>query len=349
MTILPIYDLKEGMILAEAVYSNTTKKLLLSEGNRLTKNSIKIFKENKVTSAKISDPDSLFITPTEMMANTLEKLFQDKIQTICPPSPQANLSDEMIDVSKKSLSILTKVLNDDEVLTFCVVMNLTGDKLFFQHAINTCVLSSLIASALKLEDQLIYDISVAALLHDIGLCEMPFLINVEHMNQQEDLLWKEHPRYGFYITKEHNLSPQISEFILSHHECFDGSGFPMKLTKDRISIGARIINICDQYDDLITCKQLQPHEAIEYLYCGGGILFDQNIITTFVNSIPVYPLGSLVRLTTGEVGVVINIRKNLGPRPIIRVFYNASDRPLTKSKTIDLGEEKTIFIKEVLN
>ncbi|WP_242951455.1 hypothetical protein [Clostridium kluyveri] len=62
----------------------------------------------------------------------------------------------------------------------------------------------------------------------------------------------------------------------------------------------------------------------------------------------VYPLGSLVRLTTKEVGVVVNVRKNLGPRPIVRVYFNRVNRPLSEVKDVDLGIENTIFIEEVL-
>ena len=69
---------------------------------------------------------------------------------------------------------------------------------------------------------------------------------------------------------------------------------------------------------------------------------------TKTSTIPVYPLGALVRLSNGEVGIVANIRKNEGGRPIVKVHYNRFNRPITESKIIDLGKERTVFIEEVL-
>lgn len=84
------------------------------------------------------------------------------------------------------------------------------------------------------------------------------------------------------------------------------------------------------------------------MYGSCNRIFDSNVVLAFTQNLAVYPLGSLVRLSTGEVGVVVNVRQNLGPRPVVRVFFNRVNRPLTCPKDIDLGKERTIFIKEIL-
>jgi hypothetical protein len=93
---------------------------------------------------------------------------------------------------------------------------------------------------------------------------------------------------------------------------------------------------------------MQPYEAMEYLYGGSNIYFDKNIVDAFVKNITLYPLGSLVRHTTGEVGIISNVRQNKGPRPIVNVFYNRFNKPLSQPHIVDLGKERTVFISEVL-
>jgi hypothetical protein len=88
--------------------------------------------------------------------------------------------------------------------------------------------------------------------------------------------------------------------------------------------------------------------AVEELYGTSGIYYDPDVVNTFIENIPVYPLGEVVRLSTQEVGIVSNIRKNKGPRPLVKVYYNRVNRPITEDKIIDLGAERTIFIEEIL-
>ncbi len=88
--------------------------------------------------------------------------------------------------------------------------------------------------------------------------------------------------------------------------------------------------------------------AIEELYGTSGIYYDPDVVKAFVNNIPIYPLGVMVRLSTKEVGIVSNIRKNEGPRPVVKIYYNRVNRPITEDKIIDLGLERTIFIEEIL-
>lgn len=339
---------KEGMILGEPIYSYVSGKLLLNTGIRLTKKLITMLDDNRVEVIDVLERYSLFITPAETMANFLDKTLEIKLKEIAPHIIEANTSDNMVEVSKKAIKISKKLLDDELILDICVQMKLTDNKHLFQHSINVCALSLLIAGAMNLNETEMFNISAGALLHDMGMCEMPFLINLKEISGQQLLLWKEHPTYGYYFANEKGIPKEISEIILHHHEHWNGTGFPQKLEGEKIPLGARIVNICCEYDELITLKDQHPYEAIEHLYGAGGIYFDQEIVKIFTNNIAVYPLGSIVKLTTGEIGIVVNVRQNLGPRPIIKVYYNHMNKPITSLKTIDLAKEKTIFIDEVL-
>jgi HD-GYP domain-containing protein (c-di-GMP phosphodiesterase class II) len=227
-------------------------------------------------------------------------------------------------------------------------MKILQDGLLFKYSVLTSVFSGLVTGAMGLYTDM-YDVMVGGLLHNVGCMEMPFLIGVKDLKDQQLLLWKEHPVYGYYFSIQQNVSRDIAKIILHHHENWDGSGYPNQLTGEEIPLGARIINVCSTVSSKIYYEHVQPYEAMEYIYGGSNMFFDKKIVDAFVGNITLYPLGAMVRLTTGEVGIVSNVRKNFGPRPIVHVFYNRFNKPLSEPIIVDLGKERTVFISEILN
>lgn len=181
-----------------------------------------------------------------------------------------------------------------------------------------------------------------------GLAEMPALVRVENFTPQQQSLWNEHPTYGYYFAIQKNIPRPIAEGIHYHHERYDGSGFPKGLKGKEIPLGSRIIGLCERYAAAITYLNIPPYLAIEELYGASGMYYDPEVVEAFVNNIPIYPLGVMVRLSTKEVGIVSNIRKNDGPRPLVKIYYNRVNRKVTEERIVDLGEERTIFIEEIL-
>lgn len=343
-------QLSEGMVLAEPLFYHGTKNLLLNAGTIVDKSHIQAINKYNIRTVAITERYTLLIEPETAIQKEVRQKLVEEILRLSPDKVEANKSDFMLTVSKRSRDIAHKILANPIVVEFLIRMNLLDDDYLLRHSIETCALSLLVAGALDLDDVELYIIGTAAILHDIGLCEMPHLIHNSKMLPHEKKLWTEHPVYGYYLTKESGLSRNISRLILYHHKDWNGGGIPKfgLGTGENIPLGSRIIRVCDHYNKLLRKDKLPEYQAIEYLYGGGGLYFDSKIVQVFFNNLAVYPLGSLVRLTTEEVGIVINVRKNLGPRPIVRVHYNRVNRPLSVPKDVDLGEELTIFIKQVL-
>jgi len=196
--------------------------------------------------------------------------------------------------------------------------------------------------------EMMQNVMVGGLLHDSGCLEMTFLIGKQNKTPQEELLWKEHPTYGYYFAIQNELSREMAEIIQYHEERIDGSGYPKQLKGEEIPLGARIVAICSNITENIIYNGMKPYEALEIIYGTSGIYFDAKLVNVFLGSIALYPMGALVRLSTGEVGVITNIRKNPGARPVVSVYYNSVNRPLSAPKIIDLGVQRTIFIEEIL-
>jgi len=292
------------------------------------------------------------------------------ILQLAPQEIQASGSHKMIQTSILAQQIAAEIAKNEPILNFCTEMKLVDNIFLYEHAIAICALSLLIAGSMGLKTKEIVAIGSAALLHDLGLAEMPLLLEAEesewkngptwvnsstldpnnsHILVAKESMWKEHTRYGYYLCREKEIiDDDIRNIILHHHENWDGSGFPNGLKGKDIPLGSRIIRVCDIYDRLTRSGSHLRYQAIEALYAGGNSYFDSKIVQTFINNLSVYPLGSIVKLTTGEVGVVVNVRKNKGPRPIVKVQYNRVNKPLLYPKEVDLGINRTIFIKETL-
>jgi HD-GYP domain-containing protein (c-di-GMP phosphodiesterase class II) len=342
-----ISQVKPGMVIEQPVYLPGSKKILLTHGTILKAEMIKKLKAFGIQELNIADKYTLFVLPTDKMSIHLKESFYLMIRKYTSSQPAGNLTDSMISIIPVVKNSVDKICKNAFILDICMQMKIIKDNRLFAYSVLTSVFSGIIAGALGLEKEM-YNIMTGALLHNIGTLEMAFLIGKKHLNHQENLLWKEHPTYGYYLAIEQNIPRNIAEIILHHHENWDGNGYPNQLIGEEIPIGARIISVCSTISNHIYFDCMQPYESIEYIYCSCNTIFDKRIVDAFVNTITLYPLGALVRLSTGEVGIIANVRKNKGPRPIINVCYNRVGKPLSEPHTVDLAKERTIFISEVL-
>lgn len=319
----------------------------MSLGTVIDESHINALNKYGIKTIAITERYTILIEPKSAIQKEVKEKLTSEILRLSPDRVETSKSDFMLTISKSARIIAHKVLENPIVIEFLVRISLLDDDYLLRHSIETCAMSLLVAGALSLNKTELYNIGVASILHDIGLCEMPHLIHKSHLLPHEKKLLNEHSVYGYYFAKESGLSRDISRLILHHHKDWNGGELSNQLSGERIPLGSRIIRVCDHYNQLLRKDKLPEYQAIEYLYGAGRLYFDTKIVQTFFNNLSLYPLGSLVRLTTGEVGVVINVRKNLGPRPIIRIYYNRVNRPLTVPRDVDLGKELTVFIKQV--
>lgn len=345
---LSIREVKPGMQLEQTINDPVTGICLLSAGTTLSIKNIDKIKEHKIDFVEIADRYSVFISPSDRIARNLVKDFLTTLREVCPLRPEANMNDKVVEVAKQLEGIIPVIARNDKILTFLVEQKIVNNKFLYENSIHTAVYSGIVAGCMNLSLEDIVCCISGALLHDIGLCEMPILIGADNLNGQQQQLYQEHPTYGYYFAVQNEISRKIAECILHHHERFDGSGYPKGLKGEDIPLTARIISVCADYVEQVICRGQSPHLAVEALYGASGIYYDYNVVLAFVNNIPVYPLGEIVRLSTKEVGIVSNIRKNDGPRPIVKVYFNRMNRPITEDKIIDLAVERTIFIEEIL-
>jgi len=345
---ITIEEAKIGMVLTEPVMDPVTNKLLIKEGQVLNLSIIKKLHEWKIRLIAVADIYSLQIKPVDKMQVTLKDEYSRAIYQYSSTQLAGNKRDEIPEIIKRINGIIDNICANETILNYCLEMCMVRERNLFEKSVLTSLFSGILAGASNFSDEEIQNIMIGGLLHDSGCLEMAFLIGKQERNPQEELLWREHPTYGYYFAIQHELSKEIAEIIQCHEERFDGSGYPKKLQEEAIPIGARIVAICANITENIIYNKMKLYEALEVIYGTSGVFFDGTLVNLFVRNIALYPMGALVRLSTGEVGIVTNIRKNYGERPIVMVYYNSVNRPLSAPKTIDLGEQRTVFIEQIL-
>ena len=347
MSVLPLSRIKPGMKLEQAIYM-PDGKCLLTAGSVITNRNIEKFRELRILEIDVADIYTLFISPSDKMEELLVDDFIRVLRKISPNRPEANKNDDVVKVAAQLEDLIKKLAKNEEIVNFLVELRVIDKLKLYENGLYTGVLCGLVAGCLGLSTEEIVCAIVGGLLHDIGMAEMPTLLNMKELPPQEEILWKEHPTYGYYFALQKNIPRAIANCIQSHHEKWDGSGFPKNLKAEEIPIAARIVHVCAHYAHAVINNGMMPYMAIEELYGASGFYFDPKVVEAFTNNIAIYPLGAMVRLSTKEVGIVSNIRKNKGPRPVVKIYYNRVNRPITEDKRVDLGMERTVFIEEIL-
>ena len=222
----------------------------------------------------------------------------------------------------------------------------TKDNYTYMHWIAVSALMVSLAKELELPEQQIRDAGLAGLLHDIGKMTIPseILNNPGKLTAAEFEQVKNHPKAGYEILLEcPGICAVALDVCLHHHEKMDGTGYPQGLSGDDISLFARMGAICDVYDAITSNRSYNqgwcPSESLRQMASLKGH-FDPVIFYAFVKSMGIYPVGTLVRLKSGGMGVVMQqaVGKSL-LLPKVKVFYNSLSHSYFTPQVIDLADD----------
>ncbi len=203
------------------------------------------------------------------------------------------------------------------------------DNYTYLHSLSSSILGVKFGKELCLSGQELRDLALGIMLFDVGKMMVPdSLINKQgKLTDTEYSLLKLHVNYSIkQVETLDNVSQSIIDTIASHHERFDGSGYPKGIKAKEIPLFARIAGIVDTYDAITSerlyCKARSHDDAIKELYRQANTGFPEGLIEQFVQCLGIYPTGSLVELSTGEVGVVIQQSKIRRLKPRVMIILN---------------------------
>ena len=286
-----------------------------------------------------------------ILKDDVEKQVRDRIKDILELHVYQK-TEGLKQIAETAQNIITDILEEDEVVEKVYdVKERSAD--IYEHSVQVCTIATLIALKLGLSEKEVYDISVGALMHDLGLRYLVVRyedqdINLLPTKDQEE--YKKHSIYGYTAIKNEDwLSENAKNIVLNHHEHKDGSGYP--LGTDLVSRMVQIVGVCDEFDELICGigkARVRVHEAKNMIRNYSGIWFDDDIVAAFLQLIAVYPVGSKVRTNQGEVGIVMRQNFHFPERPMLRIVEDKYGQVMQKEKFIDLIKETTVVIQTVI-
>ena len=246
-------------------------------------------------------------------------------------------SPEMVQATDTIASDLLSAINENDAIAIDISTLKTSDEYTFKHSVDVATIAMIVAKQQGLSQAQIHEIGVTGLLHDVGKTKVPLEIlnKPSRLNKAEFTVMKQHSVYGYHIIKDRpEVSPQIALGVLQHHEKINGSGYPMGVGEDKICPYAKILAVADIYDALVTERPYKTaysqRDAVEMIM-SMTMELDITAMKSFLESMILYPVDSIVELSNGEKARVV---RNI-PHYILRPTVVG----LESGKVYELGED----------
>jgi len=270
---------------------------------------------------------------------------------------------ESIDTAKARdlvISLADQVITNPDALVWLTHLR-NRDEYTATHCINVCILALSFGRDLSLDDAQLHRLGMGALLHDIGKMQVPdeVLNKPGRLTKEEFEVIMGHPSHGHaMLVDDHELDEGSLHIVLHHHERLDGNGYPNGMAGDDIPLLTRISSIVDVYDAITSDRcyheGIAPALALENLFKWSAGNFDVSLLEKFIKCLGIYPIGSVVRLNTKAVGVVVATDADHRIKPIVLLVADGNDKLYFPRRLINLSSavweesDQPITIVEVL-
>jgi HD-GYP domain-containing protein (c-di-GMP phosphodiesterase class II) len=373
---LSIDDLKTGMFVTTVIL-NDRKNKVKNQGRVNSQRTIESLKKQGVTQVIIKCEQDENIEPLE--AHSVDQqsssLEHKSNTTPCSLNEEFTRSCEIYDntskciqdllnraqsqqkLSPEAISLLAGEITDSVIRNEYAITILTRIRHHstyqWEHATNCAILVCGFALFLGLNKQTAQQMTLGALLHDIGLAKVPkgIIDKPEKLTTNEMNVVKKHLSWGHQLCKRDGFTdPIIMDMLINHHERLDGSGYPRGMKQEKLSKLARITAIVDVYDamtgDKTYKKSQQPINALRYLL-GNKDKFDQNLVQQFIKYLGVHPVGSLVQLSDDKLAIIVEGNRSEPLKPKVKTFYSLKLQQYVKAKDCDLSTSPVNIIASV--
>lgn len=246
-------------------------------------------------------------------------------------------SDRLADATDSIATDLMSAIESNDAVAIDISALKTSDEYTFKHSVDVATIAMILAKKQGLSKTEIYEIGVSGLLHDVGKTMVPneILNKPGRLDDDEFAVMKQHSVFGYRMVKDNpEFNNAISLGVLQHHEKLNGKGYPLGFPANQISPYARILSVADIYDALVTerpyKKAYSQRDAVEMIMSMTDEL-DMAAMQSFLESMILYPVGTVVELSTGEKAKVVKNNPNFILRPTVVA--------LKTGKIYDLGQD----------
>lgn len=307
--------------------------------------SIKGYSELEKTQPMHQDKPS---TPVDQELYKASKLYGNakSIQEKIIKSLRAHRALDISLLEENTNEMVDSIFRNQDALA-CMTQLRDKSSYLVDHALNCSILMSIFAKHLGIEQSIIRELALGAFLHDIGKVRIAdeLLNTPQKLTPDEYTLVQKHVNHGLKILADSpNISHIAMTLIREHHEELNGTGYPNQLKGDEISKYGRIMAIIDAYDAMTSerpyKKSIFPIQAFKILLANSPDHYDEALVNEFIKCLGVYPVGTLVKLTSGKLGLISQLTPGKPLTPCVKVFYNTRLNQAIAIKEIDLSKPK---------
>jgi HD-GYP domain-containing protein (c-di-GMP phosphodiesterase class II) len=375
---IPIEELKPGMVFTKSLF-DTNLNIVLPAGAKLEEYNIRTLKTKEIAyletagelverkeEKKSSASSGSTSASAASTASDRKKIVVDKDtaryiefykETVSTVSALYNKykNEKTFDadrIQKLAAKLVSTILSEKKIETFINITNIPskGDYLA-NHIVNTTVLSVLLGIKLGYSQIKLVNLSMAALLFDIGMIKIPIHITEKEgaLSQEEFNRIKTHPVHSYQIiAKELGLPVEVARVGLEHHEKVDGSGYPRQIKGAELSEMSRIVSVVDTYEAITKSRSYREgkdsYEAMKSVLGEGSKKLDPEILKVFLAMMSIYPVGSYVQLNTNAIAKVISADSVSPFRPTVKILLDEFGDRVEDGEVIRLSKEKDVYI-----
>lgn len=265
---------------------------------------------------------------------------------------EPNLMGVVSVVIDKIVDILTT--GNKNLLRLCLTDFSNTQDFLYYHAVNVCIISIELGLGLGYERLRLKELGLSAFVHDIGVIKYLDIINKSEVLKNDDFSKvKQHPNTGLEILTRigKELNHNIFDVVKQEHERIDGTGYPQGLKDNEICEYARIVGLVDVYEAMVHRRpHREKHTSLETIkeILAKKSTFDSKVIKVLIEKIGIFPMGTMVKLNTKEVGMVVKENPDLPLRPTVNLMFDAYGKEVKEPRLINLSESSMIYIEECL-
>ena len=337
---------KPGMVLARDIY-DSEGYLTFQMGSMLGVDEVKDLIASNVGELIIEDERLSDVLVSPLFSPEVEGHLSQALKKLMLNGQDTKVLDhELVRQLSEQVTSIVRLLFPEPLGE----INATGcanlvDYDYLQPAKAAC-LAMLVGKRMGFEPQELESLGMAAMLKDVGYLAIPAPPKeIGNNGTPVKKSSKKHTAHGARLLKQSDgFTPETIQGVLDHHERWNGTGYPGKLQGEAVSLFGRILTITDNYYELVSVRPdrraLMPHEAVEFVMAFSAESFDPKVVQVFSRQIPLYPTGVMVKLSSGEVGIVSD--SNIGHigRPIVRICFDEEAREVTKPFDLDLSHPR---------
>ena len=283
----------------------------------------------------------------QSMIEEVNSIFRDVVSGV-------NVKHDLIDNVVQN--ILDKVRESKNDLVQLIQRGAGSQRELAAGSVNCAVLSSVIGMSMKISGHRLLQLVTGTLLHDIGMVRVPkeILNKSEKLTAEELQQVRTHPLYGYrIIAKELKYPEDVAVIALQHQERWDGKGYPRGIRGEDIVLPARIAAVADAYEAMINIRpyrsSLIGYSAMKGILSDNGKHFDPQVLKAFLESVGIYPVGSILQLNNSSIGRVVANQKAVPLRPKIELLVDEYGVRVIEREIIDLLEKKKLFIVKAID